>query len=253
MCCDTQVFIVKGTTAPATLNCPSCGRHLPVAHVAPFGDADWQSCADPRVMIQAAGHRLTDRKRQLFACACCRLVWDQLTDPRSRTGVELAERLADKRAVRGEVARVRQAAASAALEKGETHPAWAALETIDQGRPPSVEYNLSRVIGTILGWRRQHQPTEQSARVAAVVRDLVANPFRPPPAPLPATVLAWDGGTVARLARVLYDERGFDRLPILADALEEAGCTDVALLAHCRSPGPHVLGCWAVDQCLGLG
>jgi hypothetical protein len=54
------------------------------------------------------------------------------------------------------------------------------------------------------------------------------------------------------LARAVYDERAFDRLPILADALEEAGCDSAELLAHCRNSGPHVRGCWAVDAVRGV-
>ncbi|MFO0930967.1 MAG: hypothetical protein U0736_28715, partial [Gemmataceae bacterium] len=69
--------------------------------------------------------------------------------------------------------------------------------------------------------------------------------------PIDPAWLAWDGGTVGRLARGLYDEGAFDRLPILADALEEAGATG-PLPDHLRGPGPHVRGCWAVDQVLGL-
>jgi hypothetical protein len=53
------------------------------------------------------------------------------------------------------------------------------------------------------------------------------------------------------LAQAIYEERAFDRLPILADALEESGCYNADLLAHCRSDGPHVRGCWAVDLVLG--
>jgi hypothetical protein len=53
------------------------------------------------------------------------------------------------------------------------------------------------------------------------------------------------------LAQGIYDERAFERLPILADALEDAGCTDAAILVHCRGPGPHVRGCWVVDLILG--
>jgi hypothetical protein len=49
----------------------------------------------------------------------------------------------------------------------------------------------------------------------------------------------------------IYDERAFDRLPVLADALEDAGCADADLLGHLRGPGPHVRGCWAVDLILG--
>ena len=83
-----------------------------------------------------------------------------------------------------------------------------------------------------------------------MLRDIFGNPFRPPP-PLPAVVLAWNDGTVPRIAEGIYAERAFDPLPILSDALIDAGCEDEALLAHCREPGPHVRGCWAVDLILG--
>ena len=56
---------------------------------------------------------------------------------------------------------------------------------------------------------------------------------------------------VSTLACGVYDERAFDRLPILADALEEAGCDDPEILKHCRGEGPHVRGCWALDLLLG--
>lgn len=59
--------------------------------------------------------------------------------------------------------------------------------------------------------------------------------------------LAWNEGTVRKVAQAIYDERAFDRMPILADALEEAGCTNTDILAHCRQPGEHVRGCWVVD------
>src|SRR5262249_16297801 len=62
--------------------------------------------------------------------------------------------------------------------------------------------------------------------------------------------LTWGECTVPRLARGIYESRAFTDLPILADALEEAGCTDEAILSHCRGPGPHVRGCWVVDLLL---
>jgi hypothetical protein len=58
-------------------------------------------------------------------------------------------------------------------------------------------------------------------------------------------------GTVRKLAQAIYDDRRFADLPILADAFEEAGCSDQDILAHCRSEGPHVRGCWVVDLILG--
>src|SRR5439155_6625563 len=96
------------------------------------------------------------------------------------------------------------------------------------------------------------EPAEQAARadLAVWVREIFANPFRPLPR-LPPTALNWNDGTVRRLAEGIYQERAFDRLPVLADALEDAGCDNEGLLAHLRSEGAHVRGCWAVDWLLG--
>jgi hypothetical protein len=91
----------------------------------------------------------------------------------------------------------------------------------------------------------------------AVLARCIFKPFRPS-LPLPPEVLAWNDGTVRRLAEAIYDERQMPeatldtaRLAILADALLDAGCDDEALIQHCREPGPHVRGCWAVDLILG--
>jgi hypothetical protein len=80
------------------------------------------------------------------------------------------------------------------------------------------------------------------------------SPAALPPAPILApAVLAHDGGTVPKLARAIYDTCDFGHLPVLADALEEAGCAAPDMLAHCRGPGPHVLGCWVLDLILAKG
>jgi hypothetical protein len=88
-------------------------------------------------------------------------------------------------------------------------------------------------------------------------RDLFRNPFHRSPR-LPDNVLRWSDGTVRRIAEGIYEERRLPegmldagRLAILADALLDAGCDDDDLLAHCRQPGPHVRGCWAIDLILG--
>jgi hypothetical protein len=80
---------------------------------------------------------------------------------------------------------------------------------------------------------------------ATLLRCIVGSPFR-----AAAFDPAWQTLTGLGLARAIYDERRFSDLPILADALEEAGCTNADLLAHCRGPGPHVRGCWVVDLVL---
>jgi hypothetical protein len=62
---------------------------------------------------------------------------------------------------------------------------------------------------------------------------------------------AWRTPQAVALARTAYEERRFEDLPLLADALEEADCTDAAILEHLRGPGPHIRGCWVVDRVLG--
>ena len=61
----------------------------------------------------------------------------------------------------------------------------------------------------------------------------------------------WLTSTVEQLAESIYADRAFDRLPILADALEDAGCTNADILNHCRQPGEHVRGCWVIDLLTG--
>jgi hypothetical protein len=83
----------------------------------------------------------------------------------------------------------------------------------------------------------------------ALLRCIFGNPYRT--VAVESAWLAWGGGVVVKLAHALYDERRFEDLPILADALEEAGCTEPVVLDHCRSGGEHARGCWVVDSLLG--
>jgi hypothetical protein len=97
-------------------------------------------------------------------------------------------------------------------------------------------------------WQKAER-AEQAAQ-AVLLRDIVGNPFRPP-RPLDPAVFVHNGGAAPRLAGVIYEGRQFGDLPVLADLLEEDGLTDAALLGHLRGPGPHGLGCWALDAVLG--
>jgi hypothetical protein len=89
----------------------------------------------------------------------------------------------------------------------------------------------------------------EAAAQADLFRCIFGNPFRDPPA-IPREWLSWQGETVRRLARGIYEARAWDRVPILADALEEAGCADPAILGHLRHTGPHARGCHVVDALL---
>jgi hypothetical protein len=80
----------------------------------------------------------------------------------------------------------------------------------------------------------------------ALLRDVIGNPFRPRRPVDPA----WLTPTVVAIARGAYDDRDFAALPVLADALEDAGCDDTDLLGHLRGPGVHGRGCWVVDWLL---
>jgi hypothetical protein len=84
------------------------------------------------------------------------------------------------------------------------------------------------------------------AAQVALVRCVFGNPFRPV-----TLAPAWLTASVRQLAQAIYDDRAFDRLPILADALEDVGCDNADVLGHCRQGGEHVRGCWVVDLVLG--
>jgi hypothetical protein len=100
------------------------------------------------------------------------------------------------------------------------------------------------------GIRSSYAPSSRpSPRECGYLRDIFGNPFLQ--AAVDPAWLAWQGGTVVRLAEAIYEERHFADLPVLADALEEAGCSDQEILGHCRGPGPHAKGCWLIDLLLG--
>jgi hypothetical protein len=98
--------------------------------------------------------------------------------------------------------------------------------------------------GTFLQWRYY---SRSFSKAASLLRDVFGNPFRPA-----AIDPAWLTSTLVALARGIYDDRAFDRMPILGDALEDAGCDNADILAHCRDANAtHVRGCWVVDLVLG--
>jgi hypothetical protein len=218
-------------------------------------EADWLACESPEPMLGFLQRRPSDRKLRLFGCACSRRSWHLFTDERSRKAVQLGERYADRAlspreawAVRRGAWTVWRAARGATEDSAIREAARVAVVAVSSPYATlgfvTASLNLALVDAATRGGRE----TEQEA-LCSLVRDVFGNPFRPPP--LDGAWLRWNGGAVQSLAQAVYEERAFDRLPVLADALEEAGCTDADLLGHCRQPGPHVLGCWAVDLLLG--
>jgi hypothetical protein len=110
-------------------------------------------------------------------------------------------------------------------------PAWAADSPL---QPLRVVIAAQRAVG----------PSEGKTHVD-LLRCIFANPFRPI-----TFNSAWRTSTVLALATGIYEEKAFDRMPILANALQDAGCDSADILDHCRGPGPHVKGCFVVDLIL---
>lgn len=218
-------------------------------------EAEWLASADPGPLLHWVRGKVSDRKLRLFAVACCRSADLERIDTAAGRAVEAAERFADDRVTESRLAEVHR----------EYQP--------HRSRDASDLWQFSR--GSELAAREVSQPdawaaawdVAWSARVVArdgspgrhwdderrtqavLLREILGNPFRP--SSVDPAMLMWNGGTVPNLARTIYDDRSFDRLPVLADALEDAGRTDAELVAHVRGRGPHVRGCWGLDLLTG--
>lgn len=224
-------------------------------------EAEWQTCSDPDQMLVYLRGKASDRKLRLFAVACCRRIWPQLTDERSRRAVEVAERYADGQATGRELAAACRDAVKATRRR-ETPAAWAAYWTCKRLVADTVWNAAAAASGagarSAAGLSRESRAGEAAWNAgseaadndqAELLRDLLGNPHRP--VTLFPSWLSWNDGALSKIAATIYAERRYADLPLLADALEEAGCTDEAMLAHCRRPGEHVRGCFAVDLLLG--
>jgi hypothetical protein len=191
-----------------------------------------------------------NRKVRLFFCGLARQGWHLLRGQSAFKAVEAAEQYADGEVSKGVMAKAGAAAQHAACTAAvggtrfkdvQTANAFVAARWAAYTRKPELfGFNLANGLG--LG--------TDTKVVIALLRCIFHNPFQLPAA-VAAAWLTWNGGTIVQIAKAIYADRAFDRLPILADALEEAGCTDAAIIDHCRGPGPHVRGCWVVDLLLG--
>ncbi len=188
------------------------------------------------------------RKLRLYAVGCCRRVWDLLPDDRLRKALEVAERFAD-----GEVDRVRLTVASMRVRPMNEDGYFPRLPTrANRAVSLVVEtcgvsaYNATFFMTGLLPTPIADTTPKGDRILCDLLRCVFGNPYKPP-----VFNKKWRTDTVTALAAGIYEERAFDRLPILADALEEAGCDDPAMLSHLRGPGPHCRGCWVLDLALG--
>ncbi|VTT99751.1 Uncharacterized protein OS=Sorangium cellulosum (strain So ce56) GN=sce5710 PE=4 SV=1 [Gemmataceae bacterium] len=211
-------------------------------------EAEWLKCNDPGMLAYSRVE--SERKWRLVVCACCRRVWHLLEDERSRRALETSEAVADDKFGVPPLTPIIEAAEKAWYEISRNYEDGA-----ERAAAAAAFYasKMTLYMGDIANGMRAVTEVFPSDRLKAeqqvqveIIRDIFGNPFRP------VTVdPAWRTSTVLALARGIYDERAFDRMPILADALQDAGCDSEDILTHCRGPGPHVRGCWVVDLVLG--
>src|SRR5262245_47291867 len=207
-------------------------------------EEDWLDCNDPRDMLAGVRSRASERQLRLFAVACCRSVGPAKPWPEWTHAVDSAEQFADGLIDPSALYQARVALERAmrdwvgSRDFGRDAASWSACHH-------DIRSQVANAAGLAAGRHPEQEPIQ-----AELLRCLFGPPFFHDffvPADLPA----WRTSDVLRLASGIYDERAFDRMPILGDALEDAGCSDDSALGHCRKASRHTRGCWVVDLLLG--
>jgi hypothetical protein len=241
-------------------------------------EAEWLECGNPRRMLEYLGRieNFSQRKLRLFAVACCREIVHLCPEPQRLflTGLEAAERFADGLISEAELTEADEPLVEIErrLEDGpeddsldvtlSSCKAVGQTMCLDEADHPYL-YRMADVILHVTNavafescphpWDERNvglwTQTAEAKKVslAAIVREIFGNPFCPITFPS-----AWRTSDVMLLAQGIYDAKAFDQMPILADALQDAGCDSEDILAHCReAKQAHVRGCWVVDLVLG--
>lgn len=244
---------------------------------------DWLTNNNPRAMLEFVRDRASTRQLRYFGAACCRQVWDVLPDDRLRAAVECVEDYAATAATQQELAacqsRARLAiqelalgvrAAERAGEVGQRPPAerdWepyfaayraanaadaVALVARPTERVGALGESVLQAFDLVVQAQTAGRAVKDNyhrlfAAHAAVVRCIFGDPFHDV-----EFDPSWRTEAAVALARGMYETRSFAAAPVLADALEDAGCADAVVLGHLRGGGPHVRGCHVVDAVLGL-
>jgi hypothetical protein len=218
-------------------------------------EEEWLESTNPHLMLEFLRDKSSDRQLRLIAVASCERA-KKFTEYWHHELAQIAEAFAEGEATLEQMQAVRARHRpsndypdrnafynTTGLDLVQTIPAlvedladWiASCQVDDEGK-------------SLGGWEAEQSVgfERELAITAGQVRDIAGNPFRPVP-----VAPAWQTANVVALAQAIYDERAFDRMPILGDALEDAGCDNADILNHCRQPGEHVRGCWVVDLLLG--
>ncbi|WP_246523162.1 hypothetical protein [Gemmata palustris] len=230
-------------------------------------EKQWLKCAEPELMSELLKTQLSERKSRLLACAICRDMGREIKDQRFSRMIVTGERWADEGIEppeADEVSNDGDTLHDEAWAAGNLGTSIAALSTqfcimpvpLHSFFPPPkpklqgwrrVLEISSKVLDRVLGNENEAQAhfREERRTRCYYAREVLGNPFRPV-----TFAPDWRTSTALALAAQMYRSRDFSAMPILADALQDAGCENTDILNHCRGPGPHVRGCWGVDLVL---
>jgi hypothetical protein len=219
-------------------------------------ETEWLEGSDPSSLLMSIRPGLTDRKKRLLCVAFCRHIGELFSYLYDYHAVEIAERSAEGLTSAEErndaYWKIRDRFSYLNSEPdGSTVQAGLAALTGDPVRTALAVAGAFAVLADAAGnpyWDGDGETgrVAESNAQCGLVREIMGNPFRPV-----AFDTAWATETAVRLGTSMYEDRDFAAMPILADALEDAGCDARDILDHCRGPGPHVRGCWVVDLLLG--
>jgi hypothetical protein len=223
-------------------------------------EAEWLTATDSTLMVDFIQNSGSARKLRLFLVACARLVWDRMPVDDARQAVELAERYADGLASEDERDRISKRLWSLPLAgqaAGSYAVAVSSGATQHQFKDREGDYwaylCAQLAVHRSATWRITSRATWYGARIATgaeqprLLRDIFGNPFRPI-----QMEPGWVTADIIARATQMYDARDFGAMPILADALQDAGCDCEDILGHCRDPhATHVRGCRVLDLVMG--
>jgi len=189
---------------------------------------EWAVCHDPRLMVTALSRQcaVSDRRWRLFVAAFWRWIADRLPESQQEV-IDVATATEDW-------------AETGRLPTGERASTWPDMIFF------GADARQTAMRTAEFPYHGSSRQVEQIAQQTALLRDIFGNPFR-----IPHLESRRRTSDVVALARAIYDEKVFERMPILADALMDAGCEDEAIVGHCRGENSHVRGCWVLDLVLG--
>jgi hypothetical protein len=221
-------------------------------------EAQWLRARDPLPMLEFLGARASDRKLRLFACACLRRAWHLAKMPHLKQALALLEAFIEgdaKDSDRGRAYKLGGQVLESRASDGQQclgAEVWKAAKKTFK-RDEYEFYDFGESAAAALGYEAGEPYTAFLAAKEAerkeqtrLVREMFGNPFRPV-----SFSSSWRTDTAVALAKRINEARDFSAMPILADALQDAGCDSDDVLTHCRGTGPHVRGCWVLDLVLG--